>query len=84
VNYPFAEVIGDFMLVEAAGFFIIAGLIDFSASLSAVQFRRVVLRSQREYSVATHKDYARKALVFLMVGLFLLGILVVVAIYYFS
>jgi UPF0716 family protein affecting phage T7 exclusion len=84
LNYPIAEVMGDFMLVEAAGFFIIAGLMDFSASLGAVQFQRVVLRSKREYSAAAHKDYARKALAFLMAGLILLGILVAVAVYYFS
>ena len=80
-HYALAEIMGDFVLVESAFLFIVAGLVDFSTSIGAVQFRKTVLASKQEYSASRHKEYARKALVFLIAGLILLGILVVVAVY---
>ena len=80
-QYAFAETMGDFMLVEAAALFILAGLVDFSTSIGAVQFRKTLLASKQEYSAARHKEYERKALTFLIAGLILLGILVAVAVY---
>jgi hypothetical protein len=81
LHYAFFEIMGDLMLAEAAALFIIAGLVDFSASLGAVAFRKIILKSKGEYSAITHKEYERKASVFLIAGLILLGILVLVAAY---
>ena len=74
---------GDFMLVEAATLFIVAGLIDFSTSIGAVQFRKIILASKQEYSAIKHKGYERKALILLIAGLILLGILVTLSVYAF-
>ena len=81
LHYEFFEIMGDLMLAEAAALFIIAGLVDFSGSLGAIAFRKIILRSKQNYSATTHKEYERKALVLLISGLILLGILIVVAIY---
>jgi hypothetical protein len=81
VQYAFAETMGDLMLVEAAALFILAGLIDFSTSIGATQFRKTVLASKQDYSPFKHKEYERRALIFLIAGLILLGMLVFVAVY---
>ena len=51
LSYRFIEILGDFMLIEVAILFILAGLLDFSRSIGAVQFRKVILGSKQEYSV---------------------------------
>ena len=81
LHYSFVEIMGDVMLVEAAALFILAGIVDFSASVGAIAFRKAILGSKREYSATTHKDYERQASVLLIAGLILLGILVVVALH---
>lgn len=81
LSYPFIESMGDFMLVEAAILFILAGLLDFSSSIGGTQFRRVVLGSKEEYSSSRHKEIEKRAAVFIMGGLIMLMMLVVFALY---
>ena len=80
-GYPFVETFGDFMLLEVAVLFVLAGLMDFSSSLGAVQFRRTILHARQEYSASKHKEVERKAAVFLLGGLIIFLGLVVLAIY---
>jgi uncharacterized membrane protein len=81
LSYRFIEIIGDSMLIEVAILFMIAGLLDFSSSIGAVQFRKTILGSKQEYSSSAHKEAEKKASVFFLVGVILLLVLVVVALY---
>jgi len=81
LGYSFIEIIGDLMLIEVAILFIIAGLLDFSSSVGAVQFRKTILGSKQEYSSSAHKEAERKASVFFLGGVILLFSLVVLALY---
>jgi hypothetical protein len=76
----FVEAVGDLMLVEVAILFLVAGLIDFSSSVGAVQFRKAVLGSKQEYSQSAHKDAERKAAVLVLAGVFMFVVLTVVAV----
>jgi hypothetical protein len=79
-GFSFVEAIGDLMLVEVAILFLVAGLIDFSSSVGAVQFRRAVLGSKQDYSQPAHKEAERKAAVLVLAGLFMFVLLTVVAV----
>ena len=81
LNYRFIETIGDSMLIEVAILFIIAGLLDFSSSIGAVQFRKTILGSKQEYSSSAHKEAEKKASVFFLGGVTLLLVLVLLALY---
>ncbi len=81
LSYRFTETLGDLMLVEVAILFIMAGLLDFSSSVGAVQFRKTILGSKQEYSSSAHKEAEKKALVFLLDGVILLFLLVALALY---
>jgi hypothetical protein len=81
LSYRFIESFGDSILVEIAILFIIAGLLDFSSSIGAVQFRRTILGSKQEYSSSAHKEAEKKASVFFLSGMILLLVLVVLALY---
>jgi hypothetical protein len=78
-GFRFIEIIGDFMLVEVAVLFLMAGLIDFSSSVGAAHLRKAVLGSAQEYSSLAHKEAERKALVLLLGGAFLFVILIAIA-----
>jgi hypothetical protein len=80
-RYSFTETIGDFILIEVAFLFILAGLLDFGSSIGMAQVRKVILGSKEEYSSAKHKDTERKALVFLFAGIFLFLALTAIAVY---
>ena len=69
------------MLIEVAVLFILAGLLDFSRSIGAVEFRKMILGSKQEYSSSAHKEAEKKAVVFFLGGIILLSMLVVLAIY---
>ena len=80
-GHNFVEVAGDLMLVEVAVLFIVAGLLDFSTSIGAAQFRKTIFAAKQGYSAARHKEAGWKALVFFLAGLILLLILVTAALY---
>jgi len=79
-GFNFAETIGDLMLVEVAGLFLIAGLIDFSSSLGATHVRKAVFGSKQEYSQSSHSVAQRRALVLVLAGTIMFVILIVIAI----
>jgi hypothetical protein len=81
LSYGFVEALGDFILLEAAILFILAGLLDFGSSIGATQFRKVLLGSKEDYSPARHREAERKAAVFFVGGLVLLLLLVIFALY---
>lgn len=81
LSYRFIETLGDFMLAEVAILFILAGLLDFSKSIGALQLKKMILGSKQEYSASVHKEAEKKALVFLLSGVILLSILVALALY---
>ena len=81
LSYRFIETIGDSMLIEVAILFLMAGLLDFSSSIGAVQFRKTILGSKQEYSSSAHKEAEKKAAVFFLGGVILLLMLVVLALY---
>jgi len=79
-GFSFIEIIGDVMLVEVAILFIVAGLIDFSSSIGAAQFRKSVLGSKQDYSQSVHKEAERKAAVLVLAGIFIFMILLGIAV----
>ncbi|MGA3109350.1 MAG: hypothetical protein ABSD99_07815 [Candidatus Bathyarchaeia archaeon] len=81
LSYRFIDTLGDSMLIEVAVLFILAGLLDFSSSIGAVEFRKTILGSKQEYSSSTHKEAERKATVFFLGGVILLLMLIVMALY---
>jgi uncharacterized membrane protein len=81
LSYRFIETVGDSILIEVAILFIMAGLLDFSSSIGAIQFRKMILGSKQEYSSSAHKEAEKKALVFFLGGVILLLVLVVLALY---
>ena len=81
LSYRFIEIMGDSMLIEVAILFIIAGLLDYSSSIGAVQFRKTILGSKQEYSSSAHKEAEKKASVFFLGGVILLFSLVLLALY---
>jgi hypothetical protein len=81
LTYSFVETMGDLMLFEVAILFILAGLLDFSSSIGAAQFRKTILHSKLEYSSVTHKEVERKAAVFFLGGLIIFLVLVLFAIF---
>ena len=81
LRYSFTEAIGDFVLIEIAALFILAGLLDFGSSIGVAQFKKVILDSKEDYSSTKHKDVERKALVFLLAGIILFIALTVLALY---
>ena len=81
LGFNFVEAMGDLMLVEVAVLFLVAGLIDFSSSVGAAEFRKTLLHSHQEYSQSAHKEAGRSALVFVTAGILLFAVLIVVAIF---
>ena len=81
LTYSLVETMGDLMLFEVAILFILAGLLDFSSSIGAAQFRKTLLHSKLEYSPAKHKEVERKAAVFFLGGLIIFLVLVLFAIF---
>lgn len=81
LSYRFIEVMGDLMLIEVAILFILAGLLDFSTSIGAAQFRKTLLGSKQGYSSSKHKEAEKKALVYFLGGLIIFLILIVFALY---
>jgi len=79
-GFSFVEIIGDVMLVEVAILFIVAGLIDFSSSIGAAQFRKSVLGSKQDYSQSVHKEAERKAVVLVLAGIFIFMVLLGIAV----
>ena len=79
LSYSFVETVGDIMLIEVAILFILAGLMDFSSSLGAAQFRKTILHSKEGYSSVKHKEVERKAALFFFVGLVIFSVLVILA-----
>jgi hypothetical protein len=76
LSYTFIEIMGDLMLVEVAVLFIVAGLVDFSSSVGAAQFRKVIVGAKKDYSPSAHKEAQKKAGVFFLSGLIIFLILV--------
>jgi hypothetical protein len=81
LSYSFVGTLGDFMLLEVAILFILAGLLDFSSSIGAIQFRKTLLHSKQEYSSLKHKEVERRAAVFFLGGLVIFVVLVIFALY---
>ncbi|MGP8070107.1 MAG: hypothetical protein ACLP5V_09475, partial [Candidatus Bathyarchaeia archaeon] len=81
LSYRFIEIIGDSILIEVAILFVVAGLLDFSSSIGAVQFRKTILGSKEAYSSSAHKETEKKAAVFLLGGVILLLALAILALY---
>jgi hypothetical protein len=79
-GFSFIEIIGDLMLVEVAILFLAAGLIDFSSSIGAVQFRKSVLGFKQDYSQSAHKEAERKAAVLVLAGVVIFAILIAIAV----
>jgi len=79
-GFSFKEIIGDLMLIEVAILFVVAGLIDFSSSIGAVQLRKSVLRSKQDYSQAAHKEAEKKAAVLVVAGVSIFAILMAIAV----
>jgi hypothetical protein len=79
-GFRFIELLGDLMLLEVAILFIAAGLLDFSSSIGAVQFRKVILGSKEAYSRSAHSEAEKRAVVFFMTGLIIFMILIGIAI----
>jgi hypothetical protein len=76
----FSEVMGDLMLVEVALLFLLAGIIEFSSSVGAMEIRRVLFGSRTEYSDSSHKEAGRRALVLVLAGAFIFAILIVIGV----
>jgi hypothetical protein len=81
LGYSFIEVMGDLMLVEVALLFLLAGLLDFSTSIGAAQFRKTILGSKQGYSSSRHKEAEGKAVVFFVAGLIIFLTLIIFALY---
>jgi len=80
LGFSFIEIVGDLILVEVAILFLIAGIIDFSTSVGAAQFRKTVLGSKQEYSQPAHKEAGRRALVLVLAGTFMFVMLIAIAV----
>ena len=81
LGYRLIEVMGDLMLVEVALLFLLAGLLDFSSSVGAAQFRKTIMGSKDGYSSSKHKETEKKAAVFFLAGLIMFLMLVAFAVY---
>ena len=81
LSYRFIEVMGDLMLIEVAILFVLAGLLDFSTSIGAAQFRKTILGSKQGYSSSKHKEAEKTALVYFLGGLIIFLMLIVFALY---
>ena len=79
-GYSFVEFIGDLTLVEVAILFLIAGLIEFSSSISGANFRKAVFGSKQRYSESAHKESGRRALVLVLAGTLMFVILIAIAV----
>jgi len=75
----FIETMGDLMLVEIAGLFLVAGIVEFSYSIGGAGLRKTVLGSKDEFSRSAHIEAGRKALVLILAGIFLFVVLIAVA-----
>jgi len=78
IIYPF-ETFGDMLLIETASLFLLAGFIDFGASVSFVQFRKLVFTSNETFSSIKRKEAERRAMGLVGSGIILLAFLVALA-----
>jgi hypothetical protein len=78
IIYPL-ETFGDMLLVEAAVLFLLAGIIDFGASVGFAQFRKSLLLSREAYSPEKRKESERRAIALAGSGACLLAILILLA-----
>jgi hypothetical protein len=80
-NYAYpTDVLGDILLIEAAGLFLAAGVMDFGSSLGFVQFRKTMSSSKEHFSSERRKVIERRALVLVLSGSTLLMVLILLAI----
>ena len=73
-------VVGDLLLVEVAGLFIGAGILDISSSAGMTGFRKL-FSLDVEYSPAKRREVERHAMVFLLTGSLLLVAMILLATY---
>jgi hypothetical protein len=76
-------VVGDLLLVEVAGLFIGAGILDITSSVGMAGFRKLFSldRMNTEYSPAKRREAERHAMVFLLTGSLLLVAMILLATY---
>jgi hypothetical protein len=79
VGLPSLETIGDLLLLEAGVLAIAGGLVEFSRSKGAHEFRRVALQSKDDFSIAKHSEASKKAIVFFSAAAILFLLLVTLA-----
>jgi hypothetical protein len=72
-------ILGDLMLLEVAILAILGGLVEFSRSKGAYEFRRLALHSKEEFSTEKHHEASRMAVVFFSGALMLFAILIILA-----
>jgi len=79
LGLPSLETIGDLLLLEAGVLAIAGGLVEFSHSKGAYEFRRVALQSKDDFSIAKHSEASRKAIVFFSAAAILFLLLLILA-----
>jgi len=81
VGFSPPRVFGDVLLLEVAILAIVGGLAEFSRSIGAYEFRRLLFHTKKEPSATMHKDASKKALVLFSAALALFLVLVVLALW---
>jgi hypothetical protein len=79
IQLSFLDVAGDLILLEVGTLAIVGGLVEFSRSKGAYEFRRVILDSNDEFSVGKHLDASKRAVMFFCAALVLFVLLVTIA-----
>jgi hypothetical protein len=72
---------GDLLMLEAALFFMLGGILDFVSSSGAVQLRRMMFRDKSHSDPAFRAENERRALVLVITGIILLAVMVGLAAY---
>ena len=80
VVYPL-ETFGDLLLIEIAVLFLLAGFVDFGASVAVVEFRKSVFGSSETFSAEKRKASERRAASLVGSGIILLVILIILAVF---
>jgi hypothetical protein len=80
IDFSRIGVVGDLLLVEVAGLFIGAGILDISSSAGMAGFRKL-LSLDVEYSPAKRRQVERHAMVFLLTGFLLFVAMILLATY---
>ena|GEM_PF-6782093 len=63
MGIPPIHVLGDLLLLEVAVLAILGGVVEFSGSIGAYEFRQLLFRAKEELPTTRHKDASKKALV---------------------